>query len=37
MTVARYAPDDFSQYALERFRMLLTRAGVDGLASEVSV
>lgn len=35
MAVARDAPDDFPRYALKRFRILLTRAGLDGLASEV--
>jgi hypothetical protein len=35
MALARDAPDDFPGYALERFRMLLARAGLDGLASEV--
>jgi hypothetical protein len=35
MAVARDAPDDFPRYALKRFRILLTRARLDGLASEV--
>jgi uncharacterized protein DUF4304 len=35
MSLARDAPDDFPRYALERFGMLLARAGFDGLASKV--
>ena len=36
MTLARDTPDDFPRYALGRFRMLLERAGLDGLASELA-
>jgi hypothetical protein len=35
MEIARDSPDDFPRYALERVRMLLGRAGLDGLASQV--
>jgi hypothetical protein len=35
MALARDAPDDFPRYALGRFQMLLTRAGLDEFASEV--
>lgn len=35
MAMARESPDDFPRYALGRFQMLLQRAGLDDLASEV--
>jgi hypothetical protein len=37
MALARDAPDEFPGYALGRFRMLLERAGLKALASEVRV
>jgi hypothetical protein len=35
MVIARDSPDEFPRYALGRFRMLLSRAGLDDLASDV--
>ncbi len=35
MTLARTSPDDFPRHALSRFKMLLERAGLQSLASEV--
>jgi uncharacterized protein DUF4304 len=35
MVLARESPDEFPQHALTRFQMLLERAGLDDLASEV--
>jgi hypothetical protein len=35
MSVARETPDEFPEYGLGRFRMLLERAGLQALASEV--
>jgi hypothetical protein len=37
MTLARESPDDFPAYLLARFKVLLKRAGLDALASEVTV
>lgn len=36
MALARESPDDFPRYLLSRFQMLLTRAGRDDLASQIS-
>ena len=36
MAIARDSPDDFPRHALGRFRILLGRAGLDHLASEVA-
>lgn len=35
MAMARDSPDEFPRYALERFQILLRRAGFDDLASEI--
>lgn len=35
MAIVRDLPDEFPRYALSRFQMLLSRAGLDSLASEI--